>query len=629
MALPAPSPAHETSSLELILSALLLFGAIVLTHSFYVSLFASNYPFWDQWDQLHAELIPWWQGHGSLSLLFTPHNEHRILFTRIMSMTLLWMNQGQWSNLVEAYFNTLVWSGVLTLFYLLVAREIKTLPIRIVLMIFVIGMCCLPFDWENTLVGFQSQFYFMLGVTVLLAGCAAYATDSRTRSAFMLTLGVASVFTMAAGLLAPLAGIAVLGMRGLPARAWSPRTLLTASGLFATAVMGLILLPHVPGDIPLQAHGLVEHIRAMLLVLTWPLEGFRGLSLVFALLLWLPFNLALARVLLGNKSASSELFLLGIASWVLLQAFAIAHARGHGMTTVPSRYTDIVVLGVLANFAMIMVWASTPSESRGLRNISAAWLLLMIPLVCWTMINRTPGDVSAMAGRGMYSQIETINVSRFMATGDERYLERPGLEIPYPSASILKRYLLEPGIRSMIVRSQGANSADASGAGLTRLAEALRDSQRTIASRLGIPRPFAQFQPLDGELLTRGNGEPGAACTTDSLNGSRSTANADMHPGELLSIQGWIVWPPDVSSSESGMLILSGRASYQIDLNLAANRPDVVKALHSPLQSTRGFSVTAPLGQVVPDIYDVAIAKAVRPNAMIYCRLPITLSITP
>jgi hypothetical protein len=311
--------------------------------------------------------------------------------------------------------------------------------------------------------------------------------------------------------------------------------------------------------------------------------------------------------------------LIGIAGWVLLQGFAIVHARGHDLTAIPSRYTDIVVMGVLANFTLAILWASARYESRGLRKISAAWLLLMLPLVTMIMVHRTPGDVSGMAGRGTYSEIETLNVSGFMATGDEGYLEHPGLEIPYPSASALRRYLLDPGMRSMI--------SPAPDAGLTRLAKALRNRERLLAERLGISHPPARFQPLGSLSIMQGEAKAPATCAVDMLNGNKPAAIVVMHQSELFRIQGWIVWPKGVSSSDEAMLTLSDRVDYQVDLGMAANRPDVVKVLNAASSLTRGFTVTAPLGHVSPGTYTVAIAKATPGGTTIYCNLPVTLSI--
>lgn len=620
MTLTKSSRAQWTSALASSLLAAFLFGLIVLSHSLYVSLFASNYPFWDQWAQLHNELVPWWTGRRNLSLLFAPHNEHRILFTRLLSMLWLWLNHGHWGNLVEAYANTLVWGGVLTLLLLFLIRDVKATSMRLLLFLCIVGMGCLPFDWENTLVGFQNQFYFMVAAAMLLSACAAWAADTPQRSALMLFLAVASLFTMASGLLAPLVGVAVLGMRGLPDRTWSRRTLLTTAGLFVVALAGLVILPNVPKDVPLHAQGLVEHARGMLLVLTWPLEIRHRSSIGFLLLLWLPVCLGLVRLRSRTKITGSEMFLLGLAGWVVLQAFAIAHARGHDMTGVPSRYTDIVVVGVLANVALAILWASRREESRPLRRTSAAWLLLMLPLLGWIMIQRMPDDVASMANRGMYSQIETANISRFLTSGDKSSLKRPGLEIGFPSASTLTQFLLEPDVRSMVAPTD---------AKLTRLSETFRHRMRTFAAWSGIGLSPQGFQPLTGPLIAPEKSGRQAMCTVDAVNAIKPATSITMHPGEVFTIQGWIIWPKGIASSDDAVMTLSDHARYQIDLHMAANRPDVVKALHSAPALTRGFSVAAPIGLVAPGTYNVAIAKALSSGTATYCRLPFALLIKP
>ena len=46
-------------------------------------------PYWDQWDGIaYNLLLPWEQGRLGLADLFAAHNEHRIVFTRVISLWL-------------------------------------------------------------------------------------------------------------------------------------------------------------------------------------------------------------------------------------------------------------------------------------------------------------------------------------------------------------------------------------------------------------------------------------------------------------------------------------------------------------------------------------------------------------
>ena len=46
-------------------------------------------PEWDQWDAEGLKLLaPWFNQDGFLSALFTPHNEHRVVLTKLLNLGL-------------------------------------------------------------------------------------------------------------------------------------------------------------------------------------------------------------------------------------------------------------------------------------------------------------------------------------------------------------------------------------------------------------------------------------------------------------------------------------------------------------------------------------------------------------
>ncbi|OOG51071.1 hypothetical protein [Rhodanobacter sp. C01] len=604
--------------------------AIAAAHSFYVSLFAGDLPFWDQWSQISAELAPWWQDHANLHFLFTAHNEHRIFFTRLVSMALLAINDGHWSNLAEAYINTLIYSSALALLFAFSAWDIRSTPMRLLLLLCVIGMGCLPFDWENTLVGFQNQFYFMLAAATALLAVAAYTTDTWTRLFALLALGLASLFTMASGLIAPLAAAFVLVMRGLPTRAWSVRTVVAVGGLLAITMAGLLLLPHLPGDVPMQAKGLPEHAHGMLLALNWPLAKIKGGHPLFMLLLWLPACLGLTRVLRGTRTSRGELFLLGILGWIVLQAFAIAHARGHDMAAIPSRYTSILVAGGLANLALGMLWACDPDASSGLSRTSRIWLIATLPILFSIMLHRTHDDLAGMKQRGIFSLIETANLSGFISTDDERFLQHPGLEIPYPSAKDLTHYLANPKVREMVtasVSSAARPTAPLSVQGpLTVSARGLRHEERVLLRSLSDRSPQVQFQQMPAAIsIAKASGAHGQ-CTVDALNGDKPLATVTMHPYDAFTLQGWIIWPGNLGPGRD-VLVLRGKSDFTIELTTSADRKDVIRVMRSAPSLTRGFFLGGDLGGVAPDVYSPAIARESSGGYTAYCELPFTVTV--
>ncbi len=63
-----------------------------------VNRFGSDLPQWDQWDAegLHS-LIPWSAHRFFLRELFLPHNEHRVVVTKLLNLGLTLAN-GQWDQ---------------------------------------------------------------------------------------------------------------------------------------------------------------------------------------------------------------------------------------------------------------------------------------------------------------------------------------------------------------------------------------------------------------------------------------------------------------------------------------------------------------------------------------------------
>jgi hypothetical protein len=118
-------------------------------------------PYWDQWEAEAAKLYhPLENGHLRGADLIGPHNEHRILWTRLTSLLAYRLNGGIWDPLLQ-----MVLGGALhgLALVLLLATLRRDLPERAFpwLLLFSLSLL-IPFGAENALWGFQSQFYFLL-----------------------------------------------------------------------------------------------------------------------------------------------------------------------------------------------------------------------------------------------------------------------------------------------------------------------------------------------------------------------------------------------------------------------------------------------------------------------------------
>ena len=83
-----------------------------------IQVYGSPLPYWDQWDEAKLVFKPWLEGHLTWGALFAAHNEHRIVFTRLLDLLELRLN-GQWDPELQnggqraAARGVCLWTGIL------------------------------------------------------------------------------------------------------------------------------------------------------------------------------------------------------------------------------------------------------------------------------------------------------------------------------------------------------------------------------------------------------------------------------------------------------------------------------------------------------------------------------------
>jgi predicted permease len=148
------------------LEYLALFLVVLGARLWLVFLYGSPVPFMDQWDGEGANLFkPWLEGTLRISDLFQPHNEHRIVLSRLLALGLLAFN-GQWDAQLEMAVNALLCG---TMAVLIAVALVKLFgPDLRTLITLVVGLwSALPYGHESTLWAFESSFYFLLFFSLL------------------------------------------------------------------------------------------------------------------------------------------------------------------------------------------------------------------------------------------------------------------------------------------------------------------------------------------------------------------------------------------------------------------------------------------------------------------------------
>jgi hypothetical protein len=405
----------------------------------------SDVPHWDQWDIEGVQLIkPWLENTLSPGDLFTPHNEHRPFFTRIWALGLFILN-GQWDARLEMVANTFlhIGSAVLLLSFLnpLFRGWQKTAFAALLGLLF-----ALPFNWEGTVHGFQSQFYFLLLFTLV------HLHGSLTRRPLgpgwwgAQAAGLATLFCMGSGAVSALVIMALLSFKGLVLRQGRRADIATAVVSAIIVVAGILLWVSAAWHDHLRPDSILTYFHSLFVLLSWPFPFFLVAPLMIA-----PIVLFALKARSTEFDSGTVLFVIGLGAWTWIQAAALAYSRGGFQLGYSSRYSDVLVVAVVASAAALA--ALMQSRMDGVKTSRTAILA-----ACWTTL-----VVSGLLYRSFWGErshlndlrrihpIQISHIRKYIATGEVSALSnKPVLHIPYPDANRLSEFLSDPTIRSIL-----------------------------------------------------------------------------------------------------------------------------------------------------------------------------------
>ncbi|MDR6805173.1 hypothetical protein J2Y45_002519 [Dyadobacter sp. BE34] len=429
----------STRNILALLATLLLIAAARL---YLVETYAIPLPFWDQWDAEGDHLLrPWIEGRLHIDYLWDPHNEHRILPTRLLSL-LIFNITGVWDNLIEARVNILVAACIPLIFLLFLMRQKALYGARWLVLIAIIAQFALPFAFENVLVGFQSQFYFLITFTLLAIILAALYPDSLLAMAGVLVLSWLSVLTMASGIFTPLAAAGVYALQGFQKREINGKHVGLAVVLVGLAIIGYSIMPQIEANHIYRARNLSDMRKALRFILAWPVSK----SWPAAIVLWIP-GLAMVPWLLRNRTLScADLFMAGCVIWSLAQTLAIAYGRGQEMGGVSSRHSELFTPGLIGNAWFAARFIEVTFKNKRITWLGAVFFIVFI----MGHITRRKRDMLAVHQTYDLSMKQETNVRKYLKTGNPAVLVQPQFEIPYPDSIRLRSLLDNPTIRPIL-----------------------------------------------------------------------------------------------------------------------------------------------------------------------------------
>ncbi len=406
--------------------------------------FGRAIPFWDQWDAEADKLYkPFLEGALTVKQLLALHNEHRIFTTRFLALLLLKMN-GLWNPLLQMIVNAILHLVVLLLAWVLLCYSLGKKAF-VPLALFILVFFSIPFGWENTLSGFQAQFYFALLFSIITLFLIIITESLSFYWWVGIFSGLLGFFSFASGVLVFAGGAGILGIQYLLGISRSWRQVVAVLLLGACFIAGIIATP-ITMSHSIEAHSIGQFFNALIPSLSWPLPG--------NVLFWFFVRNApsiifcVTFLFLRAPKTDRRWFLFGLIIWGLLQAASIAYGRAVG--GLPSRYLDLFAFSVLTNFACLLEVLKNFFGKSKLVKIGV--FIIWTGLIFFWLFSAFRKDLyNQLTSKRNDSIAQIVNVSNYQHSGNMSNLRgKASCLIPYPDPNRLALILSYPTIQQIL-----------------------------------------------------------------------------------------------------------------------------------------------------------------------------------
>ena len=418
--------------------ALLFLGIKLLI----IQSFGNATPFWDQWDAEAANLYePFLNGTLSWQDLFATHNEHRIFTTRILALILLMAN-GIWNPLLQMVVNAGLHIATTILLILLITQVIgrKYTPALLLIAIPLFGI---PYDWENTLTGFQAQFYFLILFSILSLWFFSISKPFSLRWWIGVSVATLAFFSFASGVFA-FASAVFMGCVSYFLRLRRTKKQIIAILILTAGFVAGIAFTPLSSSNAVRTLFTHDFFKAIINIISWPLTP----NIFSALFCAFPAIVFMGCMLWKRPDINDRRwFLMSLIVWLLGQDLSVAFGRGGGLAP---RYLSLFALSLLINFASFIAISQffEKEKKRLIKKTSIAWaFIILISITFYTQKHVS----DKILERRDTAIIHESNTRNYLLSNDFVYLEnKPLFHIPYPSAKRLASILESKIVRNTL-----------------------------------------------------------------------------------------------------------------------------------------------------------------------------------
>ncbi len=408
--------------------ALLIFGARL----WLINVAGVSIPYADEWEIGFYTITAWLNDNLTFSSIFTPYGEHPIALTRLLTLLLIALN-GQWDPLLEMVVNAVIYTMTLIFLVIILRRLLgNTLENWIFLSIAIVAIP--PYAWINILWGFQSCWYLLMFLSFLSLWGLLLSENFTLKWWIGISAGLLACLNLASGFFALLIVI-VLKLYLLTINTEKIKQhLVTLIISILTVSLFIIQLLKAPKNTQLYSQNGHDFFTSLGKLMAWPWIDYPGVSF----LIYFPFfALVVTIVWLKRKPSQSQLFIIALGGWVILQAIAMAFARGagDGVHSI-SRYWEILSFGIIVNlfsfhFISQHEFGLPRLIKRHINIFACLWGILLLFGFSDLLVKSVP----AIQHHHLRNSTHLKNIRTFYLTGETNPLKNQ--IYPYPTDLII------------------------------------------------------------------------------------------------------------------------------------------------------------------------------------------------